>query len=222
MSDQYPPPPYPGRRLPGPEAVPSAQPQSQGCATAGVVAAALVLIVLAAGVVWYAATRNAPETGDFESAPECADAETAALDELVPGHELEVEETIGGAQDLSGSGWQCRWATPGGSGEAVPGTATLVMVAAPNPGGVTTAVDNLRTTTSQHETRELDGIGEEAVTWTQGEPYTASCVGARVSNLYLESCYTVAASYDAMESGDEERITAGAEELALSVAEALR
>ncbi len=214
------PPPY-GPRPPAPETVPSAQPQSRGCATAAVVAAALVLVVLAAGAVWYVANRNDPETGDFASAPECAVAETEALDALVPDHALEVEEPVGGEQDPFGSGWQCRWATPGGPGEVVPGTATLVIVAAPNPGGVTTAVDNLRTTTSQHETRKLEGVGDEAVTWVQGEPYTVSCVGARVSNLYLETCYSVAGGYDAVEPAEEERIVAGAEELAVSVVEAL-
>ncbi|NYH51191.1 hypothetical protein HNR06_000780 [Nocardiopsis arvandica] len=220
---------YPQQRWPQPppqgspvsETVPSAQPQSRGCATTAVVAAALVLIVLAAGAIWYAVVRDDPATGDFASAPGCAVAETETLDELVPDHELEVDEPVGGERDPFGSGRQCRWATPGGPGRAVPGTATLVMVAAPNPGGVTTAVDNLRTTTSQHETRKLEGVGDEAVTWIQGEPFTVSCVGARVSNLYLETCYSVAAGYDASEPGDEERIVAGAEELAVSVVEAL-
>ncbi|WP_285728881.1 hypothetical protein [Nocardiopsis sp. ATB16-24] len=201
--------------------VPSVQPQSRGCATVGVVAVALGLLVLAAGAVGYAVNREVAEAGDFASAPECDIAETSVLEELVPGHELEVEEPIGGPQEPFGSGHQCRWATPGGPGESVPGVATLVAVAAPDPGGIATAADNLRSTTAQHDTRELDGIGEEAVTWTQGEPYTVSCVGTRVSNLYLEACYTVAAGYDARTSGDEERINAGAEQFALSVLEAL-
>ncbi|WP_435106082.1 hypothetical protein [Nocardiopsis synnemataformans] len=201
--------------------VASVQPQSRGCATAALVAAALVLAVLAAGAIWYVVARDSPETGAFGAAPECSVAETGTLDALVPGHELEVEEPVGGAQEAFGSGWQCRWATPGGPGEQVPATATLVAVAAPDPGGVTTAVDNLRTTTSRYETQELEGVGEEAVAWVQEDPYTVACVGARVSNLYLETCYSVAASYDAQNPGDRERMVAGAEELALSVTEAL-
>ncbi|WP_159942809.1 MULTISPECIES: hypothetical protein [unclassified Nocardiopsis] len=201
--------------------VPSVPPQSRGCATAAVVASALALVVLAAGAIWYVMNRDDPETGDYEAAPECAVAETGTLTALVPDHELEVEEPIGGPRDPAGSGWQCRWATPGGPGGAVPATATLVMVAAPNPGGVTAAAENLRSTTAQHDTRALDGVGEEAVTWVQGEPYTVSCVGSRVSNLYLEACYTVAAGYDGTRPGDEERITAGSEEFAVSVVEAL-
>ncbi|PDP84638.1 hypothetical protein CQJ94_26565 [Glycomyces fuscus] len=201
--------------------VSSVQPQSRGCATAAVVAAALVLVLLAAGAIWYVVARDNPETGAFEAAPECSVAETGVLDELVPDHELEVEEPIGGPQEAFGSGWQCRWATPGGPGEEVPATATLVAVAAPDPGGVTTAVDNLRTTTSQYETRELEGVGEEAVAWVDEDPYTVACVGTRVSNLYLETCYSVSASYDAQDPGDEERMVAGAEEFALSVTEAL-
>lgn len=225
---QHPLPPQPqghpgawGPRPPEPEVVPSVQPQSRGCATVGIVAAVLGLLVLAAGAIGYAVNREVAEAGDFASAPECDIAETEVLEELVPDHELEVEEPIGGPQEAFGSGRQCRWATPGGPGESVPGVATLVAVAAPDPGGIATAADNLRSTTAQHDTRELDGIGEEAVTWTQGEPYTVSCVGTRVSNLYLEACYTVAAGYDARTSGDEERISAGAEQFVLSVLEAL-
>jgi len=103
----------------------------------------------------------------------------------------------------------------------VPATATLVLVAAPDPGGVTTSADNLRATTQQYETTALDGVGEEAVRWTRGAPFTVGCVGTRVSNLYLESCYSVAAGYDASEPADEERIVADAEALALAVVEAL-
>ncbi|MFF4377319.1 hypothetical protein [Nocardiopsis sp. M4-0-055-GM] len=201
--------------------VASVQPQSRGCATAAVVAAALVLVVLAAGAIWYVVARDTPEASAFGAAPECSVAETGTLDELVPDHELEVEEPVGGPQEAFGSGWQCRWATPGGPGEQVPATATLVAVAAPDPGGVTTAADNLRTTTSQYDAQELEGVGEEAVAWVQEDPYTVACVGARVSNLYLETCYTVAASYDAQNPGDRERMVAGAEEFALSVTEAL-
>ncbi|MFJ9556706.1 hypothetical protein ACIRPH_23085 [Nocardiopsis sp. NPDC101807] len=201
--------------------VPSAQPQSRGCATAGVVAAGLALLLLAAGAIWYVVTRDSPETGEYGSAPECAAVVTETLDALVPGHELELEEPVGGPEDPAGSGWQCRWATPQGPGEAVPATATLVMVAAPDPGGVTTAADNLRATTEQHDTTGLDGVGEEAVRWTRGAPFTVGCVGTRVSNLYLESCYSVASRYDATEPADEERIVADAEELALAVVGAL-
>ncbi|WP_017572351.1 hypothetical protein [Nocardiopsis halotolerans] len=201
--------------------MPSAQPQSRGCATAAVVAVVLVLVLLAAAAIWYVIERDTPEEGDFATAPECSVAETRTLDELVPDHALEVEEPVGSAQTLSGEGWQCRWATQGGPGEEVPAIATLVLVAAPDPGGVATATDNLRSTTDQYETRQLEGIGEEAVAWVQEDPYTVSCVAARVSNLYLEACYSVAASYDAQSPGDEERIVAGAEEFAASVVEAL-
>ncbi|MFD3683343.1 hypothetical protein ACFWTE_00790 [Nocardiopsis sp. NPDC058631] len=218
MSAQYPQrPPY----GPPPEVVSSAQPQSRGCATAGVVAAALVLLVLAAGAIWYVVTRDSPERGEYEAAPECASVATGTLDALVPGHELELDEPIGAPEDPAGSGWQCRWATPEGPGDAVPATATLVLVAAPDPGGVTTSADNMRATTQQYETTALDGIGEEAVRWTRGDPFTVGCVGTRVSNLYLESCYSVAAGYDASEPADEERIVADAEALALAVVEAL-
>lgn len=210
--------PHPGG---GPEVVPSAQPQSRGCAAVGVAAAALVLVVLAAGAIWYVLTRDTPDRSAYASAPACADAETPTLASLVPDSALELEEPVGEQYDPSGTGWQCRWATPEGPGEAVPATATLVMVAAPDPGGTTTAADNLRATTRQHETSALDGVGEEAVRWTRGEPFTVGCVGARVSNLYVESCYTVAAGYDASESADEERIVADTEALALAVVEAL-
>lgn len=193
--------------------VPDTPPQSRGCAVVGVIGATLVVIVLAALGGWYVLSRDMPESGDFEAAPGCTDVENTALDELVPEHTLEIEEQIGTAQDTFGTGWQCRWATPEGPGEAVPAFASLAMVAAPNPGGVETAVQNFRDTVDRHDTQELQGIGDEAVLWTEEGPFTIACVGARVSNLYLESCYSVAADYEAARSADEEEILAGVEEL---------
>ncbi|WP_121180112.1 hypothetical protein [Nocardiopsis sp. Huas11] len=200
--------------------MPSAQPQSRGCAIIGVIAAVLVVIVLVGGVIWFVVSRDVLESGDFESAPECSIGETEALDELVPGHELEVEEPIGGAQDTFGSGHQCRWATPGGEGQAVPATATLVTVAAPDPGGVDTAADNLRSSAGpEHET--LDGLGDEAFTWVRSGTFASGCAGVRVSNLYVETCHSAAADYDATRSIEPEQAVEGAVRLAEDVVAAL-
>ncbi|MFE3460563.1 hypothetical protein ACFXKD_23710 [Nocardiopsis aegyptia] len=193
--------------------MPSAQPQSRGCAVVGVIAAVLVVIVLVAGAVWFVVSRDVLESGDFEAAPDCSIGETEALDELVPAHELEVQEAIGGAQETFGSGRQCRWATPGGDGDAVPATATLVTVVSPDPGGIDTAADNLRSSAgSDRET--LDGIGDEAFTWTRSGGFNVGCAGVRVSNLYLETCHSAAADYDATRSIDAEQAVAGAVRLA--------
>ncbi|WP_306367351.1 hypothetical protein [Nocardiopsis sp. CC223A] len=204
-----------------PETVPSSQPQSRGCATVGVIALALLLLSAAGGAVWYVLTREDPETGVYDAAPGCEVGETEALDARVPERELTLEEPIGGAADPFGQGWQCRWATPGGDGDSVPATATLVMVAAPNPGGVVTAQESFAETTGAHRTSPVDDLGEQAATWIDETGYTASCVAVRVSNLYLETCYSAAAGYDGREPADEERLAAGAEEIARATVDAL-
>ena len=200
-----------GGQIPG--TVPSAQPQSRGCAVVGVIAAVLVVVLLVAGAIWFVVSRDVLESGDFEAAPECSVGETEALDELVPEHELEVQEPIGGPQDTFGSGQQCRWATPGGEGGAVPATATLVTVVAPDPGGVDTAADNLRSSAGRQR-EPLDGLGDEAFTWVRSDAFVVGCAGVRISNLYLETCHGAAADYDATRSIDEEQAVAGAVRLA--------
>lgn len=193
--------------------VPDTPPQHRGCAVVGVMGATLVFIVLAALGGWYVLSRDIPESGDFEAAPGCADMENTALDELVTEHSLVIEEQIGTAQDTFGTGWQCRWATPEEPGEFVPAFASLAMVTAPNPGGVETAVQNFHETVDRHDTQELRDIGDEAALWSEEGPFTIACVGVRVSNLYLESCYSAAADYEAARSADEEDILADVEEL---------
>ncbi|MFL1432686.1 hypothetical protein ACJOT3_32130, partial [Nocardiopsis sp. frass1] len=71
-----------------PETVPSSQPQSRGCATAGVVVLALLLLSAAGGAAWYVLTREDPETGVYDAAPGCEVGTTEALDARVPDHEL--------------------------------------------------------------------------------------------------------------------------------------
>lgn len=207
--------PGPGSGRP-PGTVPSAQPQSRGCAVVGVIAAVLVVVLLVGGAIWFVVSRDVLEPGDYEAAPECSAGETDALDELVPGHEPEVQEPLGGAQETFGSGHQCRWATPGGEGNAVPATATLVTVVAPDPGGVDTAADNLRSSAGR-EREPLDGLGDEAFTWVRSGAFTAGCAGVRVSNLYVETCHSAAADYDATRSIDGEQAVAGAVRLAEDV-----
>ena len=199
---------------PPPETVPSGQPQSRGCAAAGVVALAVLLLFAAGGAIWYLLTGQDPESGVYDASPGCEIGETDALAARVPGYELTLEEPVGGAADPFGQGRQCRWATPGGDGDSVPATATLVMVAAPDPGGAVTARENFAQTTGAQRTSPVDGLGEQAVTWIAETGYTASCVAVRVSNLYLETCYSAAAGYDGREPADEGRLSAGAEEIA--------
>ena len=201
--------------------VPDIPPQNRGCAVVAVIGATLVVIVLAVLGGWYVLSRDMPESGDFEAAPGCTDMENTVLDELVPQHSLEIEEQIGTDQDTFGTGWQCRWATPEGPGEVVPAFASLAMVAAPNPGGVETAAQNFRETVEQHDSQELQNVGDEAALWVEEGPFTIACVGTRVSNLYLESCYSAAADYQAARSADEEDILAGVEEITRGFVETL-
>jgi hypothetical protein len=181
-----------------------------------VITLVLLVVLLVGALIWYVVSRDVLESGDFEAAPECAIGETEALDALVPAHEPEVQEPIGSAQETFGSGWQCRWATPGGEGGEVPAAATLVMVAAPDPGGVDTAADNLRSSAGVPRD-ELEGLGDEAFTWVRSGAFPAGCAGVRVSNLYVETCHSAAADYDATRSVDEEQLVEGAERLAEAV-----
>ncbi|MBE2998558.1 hypothetical protein IDM40_07560 [Nocardiopsis sp. HNM0947] len=201
--------------------VPETQPQSRGCAVAGVVAGSLAVVVAIALTGWYVLSRDSAEAGDFEAAPECADLQNTVLEDLVPSHALETEEPLGGAEDAFGSGWQCRWATPEGPAVAVPAFASAVAVAAPEPSGPETAASTLRETASGQETREVPDLGDEALAWTEDGPFTIGCVGTRVSNLYLETCYSAAADYEALRSADEQEIQGSAEDLAEAFVDAL-
>lgn len=201
--------------------VPDTQPQSRGCAVAGVVAASLVVLVAAVLTGWYVLDNGSGDTGEFEAAPECAQLQNAVLDEFVPSHELETEEPVGGAEAAFGTGRQCRWATPEGPAVAVPAFASAVVVAAPEPSGPETAAGTLRESSSGRETHEVSGIGDEALGWTEEGPFTIGCVATRVSNLYLESCYSGAADYEAQRSADEQEILDTSEDLSEAFVDAL-
>lgn len=209
MSDQDPP------------LVPLAQPQNRGCAAASVTAATVAVVVLAVGAGWFFLNVDRPETADFEAAPECSVGETEQLGELIPEYVGELEEPVGSAEESFGEGWQCRWATPEGEGDHVPAFASLVVVAAPDPGGPETAADNLDSTTAGYDTEELTDLGDEAYVWPREDDFSAGCVGTRVSNLYLETCYGAAADYEAQREADDEQNLEGAEALARSVVEVL-
>lgn len=194
--------------------IPEAQPQSRGCAVIGVIAGALVVLMVTALTGWYVLVGGSDGHGGFEAAPECAELQNEVLDELMPSHVLETEEPIGGAESLFGAGWQCRWATPEGSAAAVPAFASVVAVAAPEAQGVESAASTLRKSSSGRETHEVSDLGDEALAWTEEGPFTIGCMATRVSNLYLETCYSGAADYEAQRSADEQEILNSSEDLA--------
>ncbi|MBR8740311.1 hypothetical protein [Nocardiopsis sp. MG754419] len=191
-------------------------PQSRVFAVVLLVTVVVLALVVLGWSVRYLFHSGA-ERGDYEAAPDCPVGETDVLDELVPGHEAEIEEDIGSVDDTFGAGRQCRWATPEGGGAAVPAAATLVVVAAPVEGGEEIAADNLESTAAGHDPQPVDDLGEEALSWVEAGAFEVGCVGARVSNLYLESCYTAATDYDALESIDGEAAAADAERLIRAV-----
>ncbi|MBQ1080472.1 MULTISPECIES: hypothetical protein [unclassified Nocardiopsis] len=195
-------------------------PQSRGLAVTLLVVLILAVLALAAWLTWYL-LRDSVELGEFEAAPECGIGETETLEESVPGYESEIEETVGTGQDPFGAGWQCRWATPEGAGASVPSAATLVLVAAPVEGGVETAAETLRSTAGENDTQPVEGLGDEALTWVEDGAFEVGCVGVRVSNLYVESCYTAATDYDAIGSMDGEAAAEEAELLARAVVDEL-
>ena len=191
-------------------------PQSRVFATTALVVLALVVLAASGLLAWYLLTSGG-ERGDFEAAPECGIGRTEVLDEIVPDHRLEVEETVGTAQDTFGTGWQCRWATPEGEGASVPAAATLVLVAAPVEGGPDVASGTLSSTAQGHEPEPVDDLGDEALRWVETGAFEVGCTGVRVSNLYVETCYTAATDYEATGSVDGESAAEDAERLARSI-----
>ncbi|MEU3017512.1 MULTISPECIES: hypothetical protein [unclassified Nocardiopsis] len=217
MSSPHPgPPPVSGPRE-DPGATP---PQSRALAVTLLVVLVAAVLALAGWLAWYL-LGDRVERGEFEAAPECGVGETDTLADLVPDYENELEETVGTAQDAFGTGWQCRWATPEGTGGSVPSAATLVLVAAPVEGGEDTAADTLRATADGNDASPVDGLGDEALTWVEEGAFEVGCVGVRVSNLYLESCYTAATDYDALDSLDGATAQERAQLLARSVVDQL-
>lgn len=199
------------------ETDPGAQPpQSRVFATVLLV---LALLVGLAGITWstWYFLGDDTERGAYEAAPECAIGETEVLEDLVPGHETEVEETVGTAQDTFGTGWQCRWVTPSTGGAPVPAAATLLLVAAPVEDGEEIAAQTLESTTSDHDPDPVEGLGDQALTWIEPGAFEVGCTGARVSNLYLESCYTAATDYRSLGSIEGAQAAAEAERLLRSV-----
>lgn len=209
--------PHPGEHGEDPGATP---PQSRGLAVTLLVILIVIVLGLASWLAWYL-LGNGVEDGDFEAAPECEIGETETLDELVPGYETEIEETVGTVQDTFGTGWQCRWATPEGSGDSVPAAATLVLVAAPVEGGEDVAADTLNSTAGGNDPQPVEGLGDEALKWVEDGAFEVGCVGVRVSNLYVESCYTAAIDYDAIDSVEGDLAAEDAERLAQAVVDQL-
>ncbi|MGW5878655.1 hypothetical protein ACWFMI_19100 [Nocardiopsis terrae] len=208
---------FPGGPAEDPGAAP---PQSRGLAIGLLAVLVLAVLGLAGWLGWYF-LHNGVENGDFEAAPECEIGETEALAELVPGYETEIEETVGTVQDSFGTGWQCRWATPEGAGESVPAAATLVLIAAPVEGGEENASETMRATAERSDPQPVEDLGDEALTWVEEGAFEVGCVAVRVSNLYLESCYTAATDYDAVDSVDGDLAAEEAERLARAVVDQL-
>lgn len=199
------------------ETDPGAQPpQSRVFATVLLVLLLLLMLSVAGWLTWYFLDDGA-ERGVYEAAPECDIGETDTLEELVPGYETEIEETVGTVQDTFGTGWQCRWATPESSGSSVPAAVTLLLVAAPVEGGEEIAAETLDSTASRNDPSPVQGLGDEALTWIEPGAFEVGCTGARVSNLYVESCYTAATDYDALGSIEGAEAAAEAERLVSSV-----
>lgn len=191
-------------------------PQSRVPAMVLLISLALLGIAILAWLLWYLFDERA-EHGAYEAAPECEIGETDVLAELVPGYEKEVEETVGTVQDSFGTGWQCRWSTPEVEGSSVPAAATLLLVAAPVEGGEENAAQTLESTASGNDADRVDDLGEEALAWIEPGAFEVGCTGVRVSNLYLESCYTAATDYDALNSIEGVEAVAEAERLARAI-----
>lgn len=206
-----PPPAAAGPNIP----VSSTPPYSRGCAIAVLGAAGVAVVLLLAVGAWGILALHGADDR-YGAPPECAVGETAALEELVPGYRTELDESIRSLRGDRRQGRECRWATPE-DGRSTPAAATLVMVTASGRSGERETEQSLRATAEAHDPQAVSGLGEEAYAWHTGTRFGWGCTGLRVSNLYLEACYTAATDYEADRALPRDEAMAGAQELARAV-----
>ncbi|WP_017539292.1 hypothetical protein [Nocardiopsis halophila] len=190
---------------------------SRGCAIAAVTALAATALALLVGGVWAVFALTGGDPG-FEELPECAAAEGETLDGLVPEHEAEIDEGIGGLPEPQRQGVQCRWATTEDSPHT-PSAARVVLVrteADAQSSAEEAAAGLLEGASERRDRTALSGLGDEAYSWFEQEngPLGWGCVGVRKMNLYAETCYTSSADFEGTEPVSEADMVDGAKRLA--------
>ncbi|MFC4561197.1 hypothetical protein ACFO4E_04920 [Nocardiopsis mangrovi] len=217
--------PQPAYGAPPPEAPPvrAAPQQSRGCATAAISVLAVIALLLVVAGVW-AIVSLAGGGGGYQSAPDCAVGETAALESLVPEYSEELAQPLEGMDESWRDGYECRWGTPSDA-VAVPATARLVLVRVGDRGatdGEQGAAEALRAAPRDNDVREVDDLGDEATAWNESsQGFAWGCVGVRLANLFTLSCYTASIDYQVSGAIPEDDALAGAEELASATAAAI-
>ncbi|MBV2363567.1 hypothetical protein ACFPZ0_23535 [Streptomonospora nanhaiensis] len=202
----------------------SAPAQSRGCATAVVATLGVIVLLMAIGGVWAIVALTSGGGGDYDTVPDCAAAQTDALESLVPDRRSELDQPIEGFQQDWREGRECRWATDR-SAESVPAAARVVFVRYDDHNGTegtAAAADAMDAAAGPHSTEPVADLGDEAVSWheeTRG--FGWGCVAVRMSNLYTLTCYTASIDYQSSEAVPAEETVAGAEELARAVAAAV-
>ncbi|TDQ48201.1 hypothetical protein [Actinorugispora endophytica] len=211
------PPPFGGTATPL-----DAPPESRrGCATAVLVSAALVLVLLGGGgvglFVWLGGSG-----GDYDAAPDCAVAEGEALGELVKGNRPDLADSI----DTQGQGWwdgnQCRWTTTEESA-GMPSSVSVVFIRSGNRLGVageTAARTDLEREPSGNDTSAVEDLGDEAVRWYDANTLHG-CVAVRMSNLMISTCYEASTDFAATREIPEDEATEGALTMARDIVASL-
>ncbi|MDA0564992.1 hypothetical protein LG943_11765 [Streptomonospora sp. S1-112] len=203
--------------------MPSAPAQSRGCATAVVATLGVIVLLMAVGGVW-AIVALTSGGGDYGTVPDCAVAQTDALESLVPDRRSELDQPIDGFQRNWREGRECRWATDR-SAESVPAAARMVFVRYDDHGdteATAAAADAMAAAAGPHSAEPVADLGDEALSWheeTRG--FGWGCVAVRMSNLYTLTCYTASIDYQSSEAVPADETVAGAEKLARAVADAV-
>ncbi|RNL87392.1 hypothetical protein [Halostreptopolyspora alba] len=182
-------------------------------------ALAAAVLVLMVGGVW-GIIRLSEAGGEYEAAPDCEVARTSTLESLVSDHETEIEQPIDGLAEDWREGYECRWVTPEDATET-PSAARVVMVHNSNHSGGDAeeeAAGALRAAADGNSAETVEDLGDTALAWSETESgFDWGCVGVQLSNLFVMSCYTAAADFQASESIPADESVAGAEKLARDI-----
>ncbi|MFC7330065.1 hypothetical protein [Marinactinospora rubrisoli] len=186
---------------------------NRGCAVGAIVGVVVLVVLLIAGGIGAYLWLGSGE--DYTATPDCSVAENEALNALLPGYQTQAAQAIDtGGQDWW-DGYQCSWITSSDS-SGMPATASMLLMRNQNRPGTTGAEEtasDLATQSEGYTTTPVENLGDEAASWYDTE-YELGCVGVRLSNIFLSTCYDAATDYSYSSSISESEAIAGAEQLA--------
>ncbi|GAA3747526.1 hypothetical protein HDA32_001530 [Spinactinospora alkalitolerans] len=193
----------------------------RGCAIAALVSLVIAVLLLGGGGVGTFVWLNG-DGGDFDAAPDCSAGEGEALARLVTDYEADLDERIDTREQQWWEGRQCHWTTTAAT-SGLPASASLVFIRNGNRlgvGGEAEAEADLDREVGSSPATPLSGLGDEAVAWYDDQNLLG-CVGVRMSNLFISTCYEAATNYSGTEPVTEEEAKTGAEDFAREVVDTI-